>query len=55
MAGWGRIVPQPAPVDSDSFVTGSLVAVLFGNFSLRFSTGLTGALLLYYLTDLPTF
>ena len=36
-------------------MTGSLVAVLFGNFSLRFSTGLTGALLLYYLTDLPRY
>jgi MFS family permease len=31
----------------------SLWAVLFGTFTLRFSTGLTGALLVYYLTDLP--
>lgn len=31
----------------------SLVAVLFGTFTLRFSTGLTGGLLLYYLADLP--
>ncbi len=31
----------------------SLVAVLFGTFTLRFSTGLTGALLAYYLADLP--
>jgi MFS family permease len=33
----------------------SLNAVLIGTFSLRFSTGLTGALLLYYLADLDTF
>jgi MFS family permease len=31
----------------------SLNAVLFGTFTLRFSTGLTGALLAYYLADLP--
>ena len=31
----------------------SLVAVLFGTFTLRFSTGLTGGLLVYYLADLP--
>src|SRR3954454_7540027 len=31
----------------------SLLAVLFGTFTLRFSTGLTGALLAYYLGDLP--
>jgi len=31
----------------------SLLAVLFGTFTLRFSTGLTGGLLLYYLADLP--
>jgi MFS family permease len=36
-------------------VTGSIAAVLLGNFTLRFSTGLTGALLLFYLTDLPKF
>jgi MFS family permease len=36
-------------------VTGSITAVLLGNFTLRFSTGLTGALLLFYLTDLPKF
>lgn len=36
-------------------MTGSLNAVLLGNFTLRFSTGLTGALLLFYLTDLPKF
>ena len=29
------------------------MAVLFGTFTLRFSTGLTGALLAYYLADLP--
>ena len=33
----------------------SLNAVLIGTFTLRFSTGLTGALLLYYLADLDTF
>jgi MFS family permease len=32
----------------------SLLAVLFGTFTLRFSSGLTGALLAYYLADLPT-
>ena len=31
----------------------SLLSVLFGTFTLRFSTGLTGALLAYYLADLP--
>ena len=31
----------------------SLNAVLVGTFTLRFSTGLTGALLAYYLADLP--
>ncbi len=31
----------------------SLVAVLLGTFTLRFSTGLTGALLVYYLAELP--
>lgn len=31
----------------------SLWAVLVGTFTLRFSTGLTGALLVYYLADLP--
>ncbi len=31
----------------------SLVAVLVGTFTLRFSTGLTGALLVYYLAQLP--
>ena len=31
----------------------SIVAVLFGTFTLRFSTGLTGAMLVYYLADLP--
>ena len=36
-------------------MTGSIAAVLLGNFTLRFSTGLTGTLLLYYLADLPTF
>ena len=33
----------------------SLAAVLFGTFTLRFSTGLTGAMLLYYLAELPEF
>jgi MFS family permease len=33
----------------------SIVAVLFGTFTLRFSTGLTGAMLVYYLNDLPQF
>jgi MFS family permease len=33
----------------------SLNAVLIGTFTLRFSTGLTGAMLLYYLAELPTF
>ncbi|TAM56892.1 MAG: MFS transporter [Chloroflexota bacterium] len=31
----------------------SLVACLLGTFTLRFSTGLTGALLVYYLAELP--
>ena len=33
----------------------SINAVLFGTFTLRFSTGLTGAMLLYYLAELPAF
>ena len=33
----------------------SLNAVLIGTFTLRFSTGLTGALLVFYLTELHTF
>lgn len=36
-------------------VSRSLTAVLFGTFTLRFSTGLTGALLVYYLADLESF
>jgi MFS family permease len=31
----------------------SILAVLFGTFTLRLSTGLTGTLLFYYLADLP--
>ena len=31
----------------------SLLSVIFGTFTLRFSTGLTGGMLLYYLADLP--
>ncbi len=31
----------------------SILAVLVGTFTLRFSTGLTGGLLVYYLADLP--
>jgi MFS family permease len=34
-------------------VNRSIVAVLLGTFTLRFSTGLTGGLLVYYLNDLP--
>ncbi|HLE89461.1 MAG TPA: MFS transporter [Candidatus Limnocylindria bacterium] len=33
----------------------SIQSVLLGTFSLRFSTGLTGGLLVYYLDDLPLF
>jgi MFS family permease len=33
----------------------SLWAVVLGTFTLRFSTGLTGAMLVYYLDDLPTY
>lgn len=33
----------------------SLTAVLLGTFTLRFSTGLTGSMLLYYLAQLPEF
>ncbi|HET9877842.1 MAG TPA: MFS transporter [Candidatus Limnocylindria bacterium] len=32
----------------------SLWSVIFGTFTLRFSTGLTGGLLVYYLADLPS-
>ena len=32
----------------------SIAAVLFGTFTLRFSTGLTGGLLVYYLAELPS-
>jgi MFS family permease len=34
-------------------VNRSIPAVLIGTFTLRFSTGLTGALLIYYLAELP--
>jgi MFS family permease len=34
-------------------VSRSIVSVLLGTFTLRFSTGLTGGLLVYYLNDLP--
>jgi MFS family permease len=34
-------------------VNRSISAVLIGTFTLRFSTGLTGALLIYYLAELP--
>jgi MFS family permease len=34
---------------------GSIGAVLFGTFTLRFSTGLTGAMLAFYLATLPEF
>jgi MFS family permease len=33
----------------------SLWAVVVGTFTLRFSTGLTGAMLVYYLADLPSY
>jgi len=36
-------------------VNRSIRSVLLGTFSLRFSTGLTGGLLVYYLDDLPQF
>jgi MFS family permease len=36
-------------------VNRSITAVLFGTFSLRFSTGLTGGLLVFYLDALPQF
>jgi MFS family permease len=36
-------------------VISSISAVLLGNFTLRFSTGLTGTLLLFYLADLPEY
>jgi MFS family permease len=36
-------------------MTRSIVAVLFGTFTLRFSTGLTGGLLVYYLAELPEY
>jgi MFS family permease len=36
-------------------VNRSISAVLFGTFTLRFSTGLTGGLLVYYLAQLPAF
>jgi MFS family permease len=36
-------------------VNRSISAVLLGTFTLRFSTGLTGAMLLYYLAQLPDF
>lgn len=36
-------------------MTRSIVSVLLGTFTLRFSTGLTGGLLVYYLAELHTF
>ena len=42
-------MPYPWPVNR------SVIAVLSGTFTLRFSTGLTGAVLIYYLADLPRY
>jgi len=42
-------------VTLDRQVNRSIRSVLLGTFSLRFSTGLTGGLLVYYLDDLPLF
>ncbi len=62
--GAGRVAGPPAhrndPLGRDrpatlTRVSRSLYAVLLGTFSLRFSTGLTGALLAFYLADLPSF
>ncbi len=36
-------------------MTRSIVSVLLGTFTLRFSTGLTGGLLVYYLAELPDY
>jgi MFS family permease len=36
-------------------VSRSIIAVLLGTFTLRFSTGLTGGMLVYYLADLPKY
>src|SRR5215213_5228841 len=41
-----KILPYPWPMDR------SLSAVLLGTFTLRFSTGLTGTMLAYYLAHL---
>ena len=49
-----HVEPTPLPrFGTLAAVHRSLVAVLVGTFTLRFSTGLTGALLIYYLADLP--
>jgi MFS family permease len=50
-----RTVASHHPLGIDLFdVHRSILAVLFGTFTLRFSTGLTGTLLFYYLADLPS-
>ena len=46
--------PDSSPtVYPSAVLPGSLHAVILGTFTLRFSTGLTGAMLVYYLAELP--
>jgi MFS family permease len=45
--------PPAVPFATLAAVHRSLASVLVGTFTLRFSTGLTGALLVYYLAELP--
>ena len=49
----GSRPPPGSSVGSSATSPSSLAAVLAGTFTLRFSTGLTGTLLVYYLADLP--
>jgi hypothetical protein len=48
-----RAARQPPATGYSSAVERSILAVLLGTFTLRFSTSLTGTMLIYYLAELP--
>jgi MFS family permease len=50
----GTLSTMAGASGSTSGIQRSLLSVIIGTFTLRFSTGLTGALLVYYLADLPS-
>ncbi len=58
-APWPAIIRRSGPSPSDplrlSAVDRPLLAVVFGTFTLRLSTGLTGGMLVFYLANLPRY